>query len=227
MKNMRLRHVFFKDPEQEKVMNIQDALDWRYAVREFSDEKLSHTQIENLMEATRKSASSYGLQPYKLIVIESKELREKLLPHSYGQQKVVDCSHLVVFAAHKKIGYWTVDRYIQQYIKARNVSYESVSDYSRHMKQALTSKTPAEQREWAHQQAYIAIGTFLTAAATLQIDSCPMTGFDAKAYDEVLDLEAKGLETTAVAALGYRSQNDKSASMNKVRFDYDELVLSL
>lgn len=225
--NMKLRHLFLKEAEQEKAMNIQEALDWRYAVREFSDEKLSNTQIESLMEATRKSASSYGLQPYKLIVIESKELREKLLPHSYGQQKVVDCSHLVIFAAHKKIGYWTVDHYIQQYIKLRNTTFESMSDYSRHMKQALTSKTPAEQREWAHQQAYIALGTFLTAAAMLQIDSCPMTGIDASAYDETLNLETKGLETTAIAALGYRSRNDKSATMKKVRFDYDEVVLSL
>lgn len=208
-------------------MNIQAALDWRYAVREFSTEILADTQIQDLMEATRKSASSYGLQPYKLIVIESRNIRDKLLPHSFGQQKVLDCSHLVVFAAHKNIGNWTVDRYIQQYIKLRNVSFESVSDYSNHMKQTLSSKTPAEKREWAHHQAYIALGTLLSAAAIMNIDSCPMTGINTKAYDEVLDLETKGLETTAIAALGYRSPNDKSAYMKKVRFDYDEVVLIL
>ena len=208
-------------------MDIHKALDWRYAVREFSSEKLTDMQVNTLMDATRKSASSYGLQPYKLIVIESREIREQLLPHSFGQQKVLDCSHLVVFASQKKIGHWTVDRYIQQLIKVRNVSYESVSDYARHMKQALASKSTIEKQQWAQQQAYIALGTFLTAAATMQIDSCPMTGVDSKAYDEVLGLEEKGLETTAIAALGYRNPNDKSALMKKVRFDYDEVVLNL
>lgn len=208
-------------------MNIHKALDWRYAVREFSSEKLTEMQVNTLMDATRKSASSYGLQPYKLVVIESREIREKLLPHSFGQEKVLNCSHLVVFAAQKNIGHWTVDRYIQQLIRVRNVSYDSVSDYARHMKQALASKTPIEKQQWAQQQAYIALGTFLTAAATLEIDSCPMTGFDSQAYDEILGLNSKGLETVAIAALGYRNPNDKSASMKKVRFDYDEIVLRL
>lgn len=207
-------------------MNIQAALDWRYAVREFSSEKLANTQVQALMDATRKSASSYGLQPYKIIVVESREMRERLLPHSFGQQKVLDCSHLIVFAAQKNIGDSTVDRYIQQLVKIRNVSYESVSDYSSHMKQALASKSPIEKREWAHQQTYIALGTFLTAAALMQIDSCPMTGINQKEYDKVLGLDEEGLETTAIASLGYRSPNDKNASLKKVRFDYEDIILS-
>ena len=207
-------------------MDIHSALDWRYAVREFSSDRLTTSQLHSLMDATRKSASSYGLQPYKLIVLESQEIRQKLLPHSFGQDKVVNSSHLIVFAAQREIGYWTVDRYIQQLLKLRGGSYDSLNDYARHMKQSLASKTAAEKREWAHQQTYIALGTFLTAAAMMKIDTCPMTGINHKAYDEVLGLKTHGLETSVIAAVGYRSPDDKSATHTKIRFDYDDFVLS-
>lgn len=205
-------------------MNIQEALDWRYAVREFSSKKLTALQLNNLLEATRKSASSYGLQPYKILVIESEAIRQSLLPYSYGQQKVVDCSHLVVFAALSNIGDGIVDRYIKQLIKIRDVSYESVAQYANHMKNALASKSDAQKRIWAHQQAYIALGTFLTSAAVLKIDTCPMTGIDAQGYDTSLGLSEQGLETVAIAAVGFRSSGDHHAVLPKVRFDFDELI---
>lgn len=208
-------------------MNIHTALDWRYAVREFSSEKLPDSLVRSLLDATRKSASSYGLQPFNLILIESPTVRQKLLPASFGQQKVAESSHLVVFAAHKNIGAETVDHYIDRLIRERNVTPESVAGYASHMKEALASKTPEGKREWAHQQAYIALGTFLTSAAVMQIDCCPMTGFDHAAYDDILGLPDKGLETSAIAALGYRSPNDASADSKKVRVGYEEFVLTM
>lgn len=206
-------------------MDIQAALNWRYAVRKFTTEKLPDTRVRALLDATRKSASSYGLQPYKLIVIASRDIREKLLPVSFGQQKVLDCSHLVVFAAQRNVGDDTVDQYVERLIRLRCVTQESVADYASHMKGALASKTLAEKREWAHQQAYIALGTFLTSAAIMQIDSCPMTGIEHDAYDEILGLKDRGLETSAIAALGYRSPEDTSAFGQKVRVDYEDFVL--
>ena len=208
-------------------MNIHQALDWRYAVREFSPEKLSGHIVETLVDAARKSASSYGLQPYKILVLESKSLRQDLLPYSYGQQKVVDCSHLIVFAAHTNIGDHTVDRYVTQFEKTRGVPAAGISGYVTHMKEALASKSQAEKQAWAHQQAYIALGTLLTAAASMRIDSCPMTGFDHNAYDDVLGLANLGLESSAIVALGYRSARDRSSGLPKVRFDYDDLVIRM
>lgn len=208
-------------------MNIHAALDWRYAVREFSPEKLNDQTIETLVDAARKSASSYGLQPYRLIIIESDSVRRDLLPHSFGQQKVLDCSHLVVFAADTQIGDQTVDRYVNRYLEVRGGVYEDVAGYAGHMKQSLASKSPAEKREWAHQQAYIALGTLLTAAAALQIDSCPMTGFDRKAYDQVLGLNDRGLESSSIVALGRRSARDHSARLDKVRFDFEDFVIQM
>ncbi|MDF0748667.1 NAD(P)H-dependent oxidoreductase [Marinobacter sp. 71-i] len=208
-------------------MDIHAALDWRYAVREFSSEKLSDQAVESLVDAARKSASSYGLQPYKMLVIESRAVRKDLLPYSFGQQKILDCSHLIVFAAHTGVGDQTVDRYVKQLMEVRGVSYDDVSGYAGHMKQALASKSPAQKREWAHQQACIALGTLLTAAAALKIDSCPMTGFDHGAYDQVLGLTEQGLEASAIVALGYRSPTDKSAGLPKVRFDYEDVVIHM
>lgn len=208
-------------------MDIHAALDWRYAVREFSPEKLSHQAVEILVDAARKSASSYGLQPYKLIVIESRAVRSDLLPHSFGQQKVLDCSHLVVLAAETDVGDHTVDRYVQKLMQVRGVSLDDVAGYAGHMKQALASKSSDEKRVWAHQQAYIALGTLLTAAAALKIDGCPMTGFDHRAYDQVLGLTEQGLEASAIVALGHRSPQDKSAEQAKVRFDYGDIVIHM
>ena len=208
-------------------MNIQDALDWRYAVKEFTPRILPDQKVQALLEATRKSASSYGLQPYKLILIKSRDIREELLPYSLGQEKVLNCSHLVVLAAQTNIGDITVERFIQQFMKTRDVAYSSIEGYSTHMKQALASKSPAAKREWAHQQAYVALGTLLASAAMMNIDSCPMTGFDHKAYDKLLDLGSKGLESSSIVALGYRSPNDTSATLAKVRFDYSDIILEL
>ncbi len=142
---------------------------------------------------------------------------------------MLECSHLIVFAAQTEIGDHTVDRYVDQFVKTRGVPASDIAGYVEHMKQALSGKTAAEKQAWAHQQAYIALGTLLTAAATMQIDSCPpMTGFDHKAYDEVLGLPELGLESTAIVALGgYRSVWDTTAQLPKVRFDYEDIVLSV
>ena len=208
-------------------MNIHEALDWRYAVREFSPEKLDAHTVETLVDAARKSASSYGLQPYKILIIGNKSVRKDLLAYSFGQQKVLDCSHLIVFAAQTDIGDHTVDRYVTQFEKIRSVPAAEISGYVTHMKEALASKSQAEKQAWAHQQAYIALGTLLTAAASMRIDSCPMTGFDHNAYDDVLGLAELGLESSAIVALGYRSARDRSSGLPKVRFDYDDLVITM
>lgn len=208
-------------------MNVHAALDWRYAVREFSAQKLDAQTVESLVDAVRKSASSYGLQPYRLVIVESRAVRSDLLPYSFGQNKVRDCSHLIVLAADTHIGDPTVDRYVNRYLTVRGGAYGDIAGYADHMKQALASKTAVEKMEWAHQQAYIALGTLLTAAAVMGIDSCPMTGIDRRAYDEVLGLTARGLATSAIVALGHRSPQDRSADLAKVRFDYDEFAIHL
>lgn len=208
-------------------MDVIDALNWRYATKKFSDKKVSPEIVHKLLQATRLSASSYGLQPYKLIVVESPEIKQKLLSFSYGQQQVVDSSHLVVFAADTNVGNTTVDRYIQKHSEVVNKPVAELQRFSEHMKSALASKTPQEKQQWSCQQAYIALGNFLTCAALMQIDSCPMGGFDAAGYDSVLALSEKSLTTAVICPIGYRDDTDGQLTQPKVRFDFEEMVIEV
>lgn len=206
-------------------MKVVDALNWRYAVKKFSLDKLSNEEVGTLADATRLSASSYGLQPYKILAVESQAVRAQLLPFSFGQDKVAQSSHLIVIAAQTNIGDATVERYIDKYSQIANKPKSELQNFSNHMKSALAAKTPEQRQEWAHQQAYIALGTLLTCAAMMKIDSCPMTGFDSAGYDAVLGLKDLGLTSTVICPIGRRHGEDTQAQAPKVRFDYDEIVL--
>ncbi len=208
-------------------MKLLNDLLWRYAVKKFSEKKVANQELKMLLHAPRLSASSYGLQPYRIIVVESNELRKQLLPFSYGQDKILNSSHLVIFAAHNDVGESTVNRYIAKHAQVTKKTPDQLANFSEHMKSALADKTQNEQQQWAHQQAYIALGNFLTCAAAMKIDSCPMTGIDTAGYDEVLGLADKGLTTTVICPIGYRHQEDVQALAPKVRFDYDEIVLTI
>lgn len=206
-------------------MKLLNALNWRYAVREFSDAHIPETLLNTLLEATRLSASSYGLQPYKLALVRSESLKARLLTHSYGQEKVLHSSLLLVFAAETNIGEHTVDRYVNELSKQRRIEVSDIQGYVDHMKSALLTKTQDQRQQWAREQTYIALGNFLTSAAILGIDTCPMTGFDSNAYDQELGFQSKGLQTVAIAALGERSVEDQSASDTKVRIPMEDFLL--
>lgn len=223
-------------------MELIEALNWRYAVKQFSQQKVVPELLEQLLEATRLSASSYGLQPYRLVVVKSASVRQQLLPFSYGQNKVANCSHLIVFAAQSQFGMEIVDSYIQRkaelsnlsqshvsqsHVSQSNVSQESLQGLAEHMKALLKDMNPAQRQEWAHQQAYIALGNFLTSAALLGIDCCPMTGIDFKGFDEVLDLTSKKLTTSVICPIGYRHREDRYQHHPKQRLHRDELVWEL
>ncbi|WP_308364910.1 MULTISPECIES: NAD(P)H-dependent oxidoreductase [unclassified Microbulbifer] len=205
-------------------MDVLEALNWRYAVRQFSDERIDEAQLQQLLTATRMSASSYGLQPYRLIVVESEEMRRRLLSHSMGQEKVVRCSHLVVFAARTDLGERMVDRYMERFAQVRGVPLNELRKMSDHFKSALAARTPEQNLQWAHRQTYLALGNFLTCAALMGIDSCPMEGFEAEGYDRVLGLAEQGLTTSVISAIGRRDPEDVSAGLQKVRFEHRDVV---
>jgi nitroreductase len=205
-------------------MKVLDALNWRYAVGQFSQDKLTNIQVTELLRAVSLSASSYGLQPYKIIVVSSTDLRKQLLPFSYGQEKVLLSSHLIVLAADTNVGDVTVDKYIDTYSKISGRPGAELNDYSIHLKSALAAKTSEQKLVWAHQQAYIALGNLLTSAAMMKIDTCPMTGIDSAGYDRVLGLKEKSLTTSVICPIGIRHTNDKNASRAKVRLDYADIV---
>jgi len=204
-----------------------NALNWRYAVKEFSSEKIEDQKVQELLTATRLSASAYGLQPYRLLVVNDINTRRQLLNHAMGQDKVLNCSHLIVFAAQTNVGDDMVNRYVKAVATSQNISIDKLQGYADHIKDVFTGMDDTQKREWAHQQTYIALGTLLTAAAVMKIDSCPMTGFESKGFDRVLGLHEFGLESSIVCPLGIRHPDDNNAHLPKVRYDYSEMVINI
>ncbi len=205
-------------------MNVMESLHWRYAVKQFSTDIINDNQVQALLTATRLSASSFGLQPYRLLVVKSAGIRQQLLEYSMGQDKVVNASQLIVFAAQTNLDDKTVHAYIDKVSKVRGIPLEQLHDLTEQIKTALATKTQPQKITWAKNQTYLALGTFLTCAAIMEIDACPMEGFNAEGYDNVLGLADKALTTTVICPIGKRHEDDPYASIQKVRFNAEEMI---
>jgi nitroreductase len=195
------------------------ALHWRCAVKKFDPaRKLSDEQWDKLEQALILSPSSYGLQPYRFIVVTDPELRTKLRAQAYGQPQITDCSHLVVFAARTDITIEDVDQYVDRVSEVRGVERAHLEGFRGGMiGDLVTGPRHAVIAQWCARQAYIALGNLMTVAAITSVDVCPMEGFSPKGFNEVLDLGAQGLSAVVLAAVGHRAENDGSASVPKVR----------
>lgn len=206
-------------------MNLIDKLEWRYAVKKFDPtRKLTTEQLDKLLAATRLSASSYGLQPYKILVIENPEIREKLKAVSNNQAQITDASQLIVFARHADLNEKHVDAYMQNIADTRNVPLDSLAGFSGMMKSVVGQLGEAGAAVWTSKQAYIALGTLLAAAAVEGIDACPMEGFNPAGYDDILELKEKGLSAVVIAAIGFRASDDAMQHARKVRKSLNDLV---
>lgn len=203
---------------------VIEQLKWRYAVKKFdATKKISDENWSVLEQSLILSPSSYGLQPYKFIVITDDALKEKLRPACYGQPQITDSSHFVVLTAKKDLTENDIEEYVELIESTRGVKRESFEDYVDAMKGS--QKTLTETKEatvWAQKQVYIALGFLLQTAAILNIDACPMEGFEAMKVDEILDL--KGYTATVLCTLGYRSEDDWLSSLSKVRFPRSKLI---
>ena len=204
-------------------------LHWRYAVKKFDPaKKISAAAWSTLEQALVLSPSSFGLQPWKFFVVANPALREQLVPASWGQRQVADASHLVVFAIKKDMGEADVKRYIDRIAEVRGVTPASLDGYRQMMVGSLAG--PIKQAgidAWSTKQAYIALGGFLTAAALLGIDACPMEGFEPAKFDQILGLSAKEYGAVVLAAAGYRAADDKYAEAPKVRFKLEDAVVHI
>ncbi|THV59097.1 NAD(P)H-dependent oxidoreductase [Flagellimonas alvinocaridis] len=204
--------------------NILEHRTWRYATKKFdASKKISHQDLETLLEATRLSASSYGLQPYHVFVITDPEIREKLKPVSWNQTQIKDASHLIVFAHATDFGEELVDDFITNLSDTRDIPLDGLNGYAEMMKSNLLGLPTDVKASWAGKQVYIALGNALQAAAELQIDTCPMEGFQPEEYNRILGLTDKNLNAAVVLAVGYRSQEDETQHLPKVRKSKEEL----
>ncbi len=202
-----------------------DNLNWRYATKKFdSSKKISEKDLEVLLEATALSASSYGLQPYEILVIQDPELRSKLQPAAWGQAQITQASHLIVLANKKSFGEELVDDYLKNVSETRGIAAEDLTGYADFMKSKLMTLTEEEKTIWTARQAYIALGNLLSAAADMKIDTCPMEGFDSERFNEILGLNEKGLNAAVLVAVGYRSEEDETQHYKKVRKSKENLI---
>lgn len=207
---------------------MNEALNWRYAVKKFdSTAILSEKEIHQIIESIRLSPSSLGLQPYKVIVVENQELREKLIPVSWDQDKVAKSSHLLVLACYNKLDENFIDARINLLKRVQGLSDERATSYKERIMTFIKGMSPESQAEWIKKQAYIALGIALASLAQMKIDSCPMEGFTPSEYDRILGLEKSGLTTTLVLPIGRRAANDYNASLPKARNSLDEFAVFL
>jgi nitroreductase len=199
-------------------------LHWRYATKKFNPEKqVSKDDMETLLEAIRLSASSYGLQPYEVMVIKDPEVRAKLKPAAFGQPQITDASYLLVFAYNTNVDKQYLDKFIKNNSETRNKPVEDFQDLREMIQNSVLTFTEDVKHIWASRQVYIALGNLLSAAADLKIDVCPMEGFDSAEFDELLDLKSKDLKSVTLATVGYRSETDQLKDAKKVRKSKDEL----
>jgi nitroreductase/dihydropteridine reductase len=213
---------------QINAMSLIEALNWRYAAKRMNGQKVPAAKVNTILEATRLAASSMGLQPYTILVVEDETLRKKIQQVANNQPQIVEASHLLIFAAWDNISLQQVDEYIQQMADERGVSPATLQGFRNSLAATIARNTPEQNHQWAARQTYIAFGTAIAAAATEQVDATPMEGFDPAALDALLGLKAKGLRSVTLLPLGYRDvTNDKLASLKKVRRKKEKLFLEL
>lgn len=205
-------------------MSILHKLQWCYNTEKFNPQKIvSEEDITELLKAMNLSASSFGLQPYQFIVIHNKKLQAELRKISHDQAKLTEASHIMIIAAKTKLDLSFIDRYIQNITSVREYDLEALSEFKERVLQ-INSKDQREQQRWAEQQCYITLGTLLIAAADLKIDTCVIEEYLPEAYDKILELDTKGLHTTVVVAIGYRSHEDTLQHAKKSRRNLDDIV---
>jgi len=209
-------------------MNIIDSLKWRYAVKKFDTNKnLSEIQIETLKEAFNLTATSYGLQPLKLVIIKNKKIQEKLVPFSWNQQQILQASHLLVICVKDNYTTKEVENYFNLVQKIRNTPDEVINPFKKFLTAEIAKKTQEELYVLNKNQAYIALGNLLTVCALQEIDSCPMEGFTPDKYDEILDLTKNNLKSVLVLPVGFRASDDYMKDLTKVRKNISDSIIEI
>jgi nitroreductase len=209
-------------------MSTLNNLKWRYATKRMNGQKVPAEKLDNILEAIQLAPSSYGLQPFSVIVVEDPEIRAKIAPAIYNQPVITEGSHVLVFAAWKGYSIENVEKYLNHIASLRGIPVESLEGMQNMITGTISGKTPEQLLNWNMRQAYIALGFGLVAAAHEQVDATPMEGFDPDALDAALGLAEKGLRSTVILTLGYRdAENDYLNGAAKVRRNKEELFVRI
>lgn len=203
-------------------------LEWRYACKKFDPcKKLSEEKLEVLKKSFNLTATSYGLQPLKMVVIEDSAIKEQLVSMSMNQFQVRDASHVLVLCIESEVQEKFIKEHFERVEDIRKTSRKILDPFEKNLIQSFSEKTPAEISLWMVKQAYLALGNLLTVCAMEEIDACPMEGFEPEKYDTLLGLKEKGLQSVLVLPVGYRAEDDFFSSLKKVRRGLEEVIIEL
>lgn len=209
-------------------MDLQTAISWRYATKRMTGKKINEPDLQQILEAIRLSPSSRGLQPYKIFVIETEELKTKIQPIADGQAQIVECSHLLVFAVETSTTKEKLENYIEQLATERNLPIEKLAGLKSVLLRDQLVMTEEQYYHWAAKQAYIALAYGQLSSSTLGIDTAAMEGFNPNKLDELLELKKHDLKSVVLLALGYRDEaTDYMLKLKKVRKSQNELFQSI
>lgn len=208
--------------------NIIQSLTWRYACKKFdANRKLNKDQIAVLSKAFNLTATSFGLQPLKMLIVKGDELKSKLLPHAYFQPQITTCSHLLIICIDTAFDEHAIDAYFDLEKDVRGTSEEILGKFRNQLKTIFKNKDRQQIDTSSIYQAYISIGTLMTVCAEQRIDSCPMEGFNPVKFDEILELEEKDLRSVLLLPVGYRAEDDMMSSMKKVRKPLEQVIIEI
>ena len=207
-------------------MNIIDSLQWRYACKKFDDTKIvPENNISLLKEAFNLTATSFGLQPVKLLIIKDKELQQQLVPHSFGQTQVGNASHLLVICIDNDITQQDIDACFDREKEIRGTNEEVIASFRKFLKDTFAQKTLEEKQQSAIYQAYIILGNLMTVCALEHVDACPMEGFVPEKYSEILKLDERNIKPILLLPIGYRADDDFMSTLKKVRKPLSETII--
>ncbi|SRX56079.1 NAD(P)H-dependent oxidoreductase [Aequorivita sp. CIP111184] len=205
-----------------------EKLQWRYATKKFDSSKnLSAAKLNILKETFNLTATSYGLQPLKLVIVSNTDLKAQLMPLTYNQPQVRDASHVLVLCIEKNIDEDFIVDHFKRVANTRNTPRNILEPFEKNLIASFTEKDTLEIRDWMINQLYLTLGSLLTVCAVENIDACPIEGFEPKKYDELLGLDAKNLASIIVLPVGYRDESDFFINLKKVRRGVDELIVEI
>ena len=210
------------------MSKIIESLSWRYATKKFdTNKKLSEKKVKTLKEAFNLTATSFGLQTISMLVISNEDLKKSLIEHAYNQKQVYEASHLLVICIQNDIKDKDVNEFFDNIKVIRNTPETTLESYRNYLLQSMRDKSVEERQQWSMNQAYITLGNLMTVCAVEGIDSCPMEGFNREKYDEILNLNDKGLKSLLLLPVGYRAEDDMFATFKKVRKDINKTIIEL
>lgn len=199
-------------------MNYLDALNKRYSVKKFDKNKsVSAEKLHHILEAAKLSASSLGLQPYEIIVVQSPEMKEKLIPAFYKSTQISTCSHLIAIVSKNNIGDEYIGHYFTHISETREIPMENLNPFRKSISSHIERLSDEQVMSWSEKQGYIVLGNMMFAAALEEVDTCPMEGFIQEKIDQIFGLDPSKEKVAVTLAIGYRAEEDDFQNLKKVR----------